>query len=150
MTIDWKEYFNKFSKAHGGNPVEWKGQLLFQDGWRYEMRYQGPEHEPPKDEAALRRIQLFYWTRRRKIVRQQVVDAQDSYNVLVQQVATRSMPLVQRVSYLDEDDGRRSIRREQEPFDITVVENRLSWMKADLEHAENMMRALLNPERVEA
>lgn len=144
VVLDWKQYFKEFSKTHGDNPVEWRGQLLFHDGWRYEMRYEGPEHPPPEDKAALRRMQYHYWHERRRIVRRRINEVEDSYNAFIQQAATRSIPLVQSVVYItDDEDGKRTMRRTQEPFDVSVIAGRLQWMKQDLEYAEQQMRSIV-------
>jgi hypothetical protein len=59
--IDWRATYRRFSELHGGNPLEWKGWLLFPDGWRWSATsYQGPEAAPENELEAKKLTTIYY------------------------------------------------------------------------------------------
>lgn len=68
VIFDWRAYYVRFKEEHG-EPIAYKGRLLFPDGWMYSAtNYAGPEWEPTKDKALLRIQQRVYWTLRRVLL----------------------------------------------------------------------------------
>lgn len=73
--ISWRAYFRRFCAEHGGDPFEFKGWLLFRDGWRYSnATYRGPELAPcgcleqPCDCSKRKELSRVYWKLRRASV----------------------------------------------------------------------------------
>lgn len=67
--LDWHEYYLSFLQEHR-DPVEYKGRLLFEDGWRYSaLDEAGPEWPPPEDKGELRGLKIAYQRIRRGVVR---------------------------------------------------------------------------------
>lgn len=64
LEIDWKSYYDEFSRKHGGHPEEYGGRFIFRDGWAYALDYEGPEWPPPKKRKDLLSIQAAYWSLR--------------------------------------------------------------------------------------
>lgn len=61
VQLDWIAYYETFKQVHG-DPVQWKGRLLFRDGWGYSLNdYKGPEYNPPTNEERLKELMLIYW-----------------------------------------------------------------------------------------
>ncbi len=60
IELDWPAYYEEFKRAHG-DPIQWKGRLLFRDGWSYSLSdYKGPEYKPPTGQR-LEDLKLIYW-----------------------------------------------------------------------------------------
>lgn len=140
VRLDWRAYFEDFSKQHGGNPVEFHGRQLFQDGWQYSLQYyHGPEWSPPSDPRELTYLKISYWRERRRIVREQHYNLQEAIVGLEQLIATRSADIFQRVRVVD-DSG--TLRSTAERLELDGWKTRIYWLEQDLEYSEKMLTSL--------
>lgn len=95
--LDWKAYFARFSELHGGNPLQWRGWLVFPDGWRYSASsHAGPE-AAPEDEAQAKFLMSVYWKMRLASVTKERRELRMSLVGLEQQMRVMSAPLQQRI-----------------------------------------------------
>jgi hypothetical protein len=69
--LDWDQYYENFFDAHGGDPIKIGVDLLFRDGWRYNLNIEGSETPPPKDVAEQLALKRCYWTFRINILSQE-------------------------------------------------------------------------------
>jgi len=131
ITLDWRACFASFCVAHGNNPVEHKGRLLFADGWTHSSSsYRGPQWPAPADPVELRELLLAYWRRRLSIVEALRADLQARLQSML------GSPLMARVRYTTEDDeGRLVTKRGHAPVDTRLQEERLRDLALDVAHA---------------
>ena len=94
--LDWNAYFQKFSEAHGGNPLQYKGRLLFPDGWRYGMNHRGPERAPEGIDEE-RELMIVYWKLRLASVTKERRELRVALIGLEQSIRVMSQPLQQRI-----------------------------------------------------
>ena len=139
--LDWKAYFNGFCELHGGNPVEVDGKLVLPDGWSYSSTaYEGPEWPPPKDEAEFVRVMTAYWNERRGIVSDELKLLQNTRRSMVDQMVNRSAPLMKKVRVFDEVAEKH--RWQADELNLDAVDERISWLKADLENSVHELEKL--------
>src|SRR5688572_21181579 len=130
-TIDWRAYFYAFCEAHGKHPVQWKGRLLFLDGWMYSSTdYRGPEYPPPDDPRKLRHLKRMYWTQRRFAVKFTVNDVAARLEAIESQQDGRSAPLQQTTRYWDDDLKKWQVVKG--PVDTAMLKARLRFLQDDL------------------
>ena len=138
--LDWRAYFRAFSEAHGGDPVEHGGRLLFADGWQYSSTdHAGPEWPAPEDEQELRRLQTYYWNRRLWIVRTERNKLYEKLKGLEELQGTKSVAL-QTVARQPDEAGRSSVKRG--PLDLAGMQARLAWLKADVQWCESQLEGI--------
>lgn len=132
IDIDWVQYFKDFCEVHGKYFVVYESDwLLFQDGYRYSAQnYEGPEIPPPTDPAQLIQIQVFYWERRRRIVRLEHRRVVNYKRELEELQSVKSAPLSRRVTFRD-DDGK--IVNSNTRLDLSILERRIRWLESDIQ-----------------
>jgi len=147
--LDWRAYFERFCSIHGLHPVVWAGKLLFPDGWQYSLTsYAGPEFPPESPERA-KALSRIYWRRRLSIVKREYNLLRGRYMALKALQATKSAPLQQRTRWpgsadgtTQSPDGRTAGWGTVENVDWLAIEQRLEWLKADIEHCQNQLQEL--------
>ena len=93
VEFDWEAYYYSFVEKHG-EPVEFRGKLLFRDGWTYAPDYKGPEWAPPNDLKELRKVQTYYWETRIAILEELLKQVQRVSENLIQTQGNRSCQLL--------------------------------------------------------
>lgn len=145
-SIDWQAYFIAFCEAHGKHPVQWKGRLLFLDGWMYSSTdYKGPEYPPPTDQHKLRHLKRMYWTQRRFAVRFTVNEVAARLEAIEQMQDGRSVPLQQTTRFWDDDLKKWQVVKG--PVDTTTIKYRLQHLQADLVVCDQMLEELKDERR---
>lgn len=123
VKLDWRAYYQRFCEEHG-DPVEWKGRLLFADGWGYSnMDYAGPEYPPPEipdrpgeiDQEKLKGLQVTYWKVRYKLISRRLAVVRGRLQALTNLSSQKSLPLQGVIPYYDEETGRKRPRLPSEP-----------------------------------
>lgn len=138
--LHWHEYFLRFNEVHLGNPVEWGGKLLWQDGFSYSReRYEGPEWPPPEDERERHALILTYWKLRHAQLKKEGAQLLSMLEGLAREQAGRSAPLQQLVVARGED-GKPVIA----PAEVSVDDwrERLLSMKRDEIEARRKLKEL--------
>ena len=138
--LDWREYYKGFEKRHG-EPILWKGRLLFRDGWQYSSTdYAGPEWEPPTDPVLLHEVQYLYWQERLKLVSTECEQLEMQLKGLVNLQQAKSLPLVRKVKRWDPDSNSMKVDREEVSPDI--FKGRLDWLHADIEECNEQLQII--------
>lgn len=129
IQLDWRGYFLEFSRLHGGDPVPFKGRLLWRDGWRYSATdYRGPEIPPPSNDYDCRRLIQMYWRVRLTLINRQRRDLAEQLVGLEETASSRSAPL--QAWRLGRDDaGKRSVLRGE--LELQAVRDRLEFLRSD-------------------
>jgi len=132
ITLDWRAYFLDFMRVHGGDPVENEGLLLFQDGYRYSTSdYQGPEYRPPDEPHELYRLQVIYWAKRARMLRNEIarlIRVLENYHGMQQGLSAR----LHEQAIVRDEDGRASLV--SQPFDVDKYRGRiLACKRAEVE-----------------
>lgn len=126
VTLNWAAYFRRFCEAHG-EPVKYRGRLLFRDGFMYSAHsYSGPEYWPAPEDVE--RLQRAYWACRAKMVRVQLKELLRDADSVVRAQYGRSVPLQQTVSFID-DDGKRVVTADN--VDHLAITERIEWLKSE-------------------
>lgn len=143
IKLDWKAYFLEFCQKHG-EPVQWKGRLLFRDGWMYSASdYGGPETPPPKDFDELDQLCLSYWLVRRSTLLRRLSDLLQERRTLSIAQSDRSVPL-QVLVRREEEDGMTRVGYAE--LDFTTLDTHIDWFKTDIAECDIRLREL-NVER---
>lgn len=143
IVLDWPAYFKAFCAVHG-EPVEWKGRLIFPDGWAYSKTdYSGPEYPPPASAEELRQLLLHYWEKRYSMVSQEAQELKAQLDSLRKAQQVRSAPL-QRVAYSGLDENGRSIL-ERGKLDLEPLRARLEWLALDAVDCLKQIETLRGP-----
>lgn len=102
--LDWKAYYRRFSEAHGGNPIVYKGRQLFRDGWTYSLNdYAGPEWPPPADPKELLTLQKVYYYTLWNRAQNELMALRSRYDAIKGLQETKSVPLQQSVEVRDNE-----------------------------------------------
>jgi hypothetical protein len=136
IKLDWHEYYARFKEAHGRDSVPYKGRRLFMDGWMYSGKdASGDEYPPPQDPVELCRLQLTYWRVRKFLVTNELQQLRSIVTVVRNLQSTRSMPLLQSVFTLDEEQGKRVLKAVE--VDTKKMEDqRIKWLEEDAEECD--------------
>lgn len=103
VELDWVAYYERFKEIHG-DPVKWRGRLLFRDGWTYSSTdYAGPEWPPPTDAIELMRMRRAYWVLRKRVILVELEQAKAMAEGLRLLQLAKSAPLQQRIQTVDEN-----------------------------------------------
>jgi hypothetical protein len=131
VELDWDAYYLKFKEVHG-DPVLFKGRLLFGDGWTYSSSdTSGPEYPPNKDSKQRIKDQLVYWGIRKHKVKVELQLLQNVVAELKELQVTHSIPLQQKRITFDEDKKQHII--DATDVDVQSIElGRLFWLEQDL------------------
>lgn len=141
VELDWDGYWRAFREAHGDNPLEVGGRLLFRDGWTYSASDpSGPEWPPPADPNRRAKLIARYWSRRRDVCHAELVTLKHQLEKLKGLAACRSAPLQQRATFADPETGR--LRQEKGPLDLAGMEGRLAWLAADVALCDEQLKEL--------
>jgi hypothetical protein len=142
VELDWERYFKEFCERHGRYPVVYGDAelLLFPDGWMYSsVSYEGPEYPPPTDKQELYELQLYYWKRRYRIVKQE----HDTLIITIRNLEdikrSHSIPVYQQ-TYTRGEDGKVEVRSNE--LDLSVLNNRLQWLKKDMMNCKMNMHTI--------
>ncbi len=139
VQLDWQAYFKEFCVLHGGDPVLYRGRLLFQDGWQYSSTdFRGPEWAPTKNQDELKQMQRSYWITRKAIVAPQIDDLKRAIESLEMAQRERSARLQQTSIYFDQESGKYA--KATGPVSLDAMRSRLSWLEADLVMCEGHIR----------
>lgn len=138
IRIDWAKYFRDFCEIHGKYPVVYQDDwLLFPDGWRYFANsHQGPELAPPVDQKEHANLCLYYWQRRIKIIKNEIIVVKNTLGELDTLQAERSAPLSRVVVYKD-DEGKQVVTSER--IDHRPYQRRLTWLVTDMAQCAKMI-----------
>lgn len=140
IELDWETYFNEFCNKHGKYPVVYgkdKQLLLFPDGWTYSIdSYDGPEFPPPSDPYQLALIQHYYWNRRQRIVKLDLISITSDWNYLKDIQRSKSQSLYQTIQYTNEEG---KIIQENKALDLTQMQKRKEWLENDLKNCKTMV-----------
>lgn len=141
--LNWRAYYGRFKQAHGGDPVVFKGRLLFQDGWIYSSTdYKGPEWGPPEDPKELCLLKVCYWRQRRHRVRVELEHTRDVLTELMELQRTKSVALQQSYASIDEETGKRKVHsRDLDLSDIR--KGRALWLEQDLVECDARISEIL-------
>jgi hypothetical protein len=132
IRLDWRAYFAKFCEEHG-EPVNYRGRLLFRDGYMYSAtNHAGPEYSPPAGEELLR-LQRDYWSLRRKMIQEQIDDLTYVAESVFQMQAGRSVKLQQTNVYKD-DEGK--VKIEVGDVDRVAMLERMRWLVAEAKECD--------------
>ena len=139
IVYDWKAYFYSFCQVHG-EPVKYKGKLLFRDGWSYSsMAYEGPEYAPPTDNNELDLLILEYWKLRYAALTQQILKLQHERKKLQEFASTKSLRLQQVTTTVDEEGKRHKV-----PQDVNtdVFDLKIKWLQDDLRECVDRLKEI--------
>lgn len=144
VNLDWRAYFNRFSRAHGGDPVQYRNRLLFRDGWTYSATdYGGPEWAPPEDLDEKRLFIVAYWTRRRQIVLFERDQLAITLRELRHAQELKSVPLQQAIRYEALNvDGKPTMATAVGDIDFEALQGRLDWLTLDMDQCNQKLREL--------
>lgn len=147
ILVDWQEYYQSFLQEHG-DPVQYRGRLLFADGWMYSaFDPAGPEWPPPEDEATLKGLQITYWRLRRGAVSVEVNMLQTRLRAADGLQRGKSLPLPLRYRMPGEIPAAtaRAVDNHGNPLDrldITAHHDRLATLEQDVEDCDDHLKKL--------
>lgn len=134
VELDWPAYFQKFCEKHG-EPVPYRGRLLFPDGFMYSATdHAGPEYFP--DDNELPRLKRAYWVTRLRMVRAEARALTQSIDSYLSAQSSRSVPLQQTVVYRDSEDR---TRYETTEVDELAMRERLRWLIDDIRECREQL-----------
>lgn len=139
IRIDWKAYFKAFCEAHG-DPILYKGRLLFPDGYQYSATdYAGPEYPP--EESLERAYRIVYYRERRKLLRERESALIRRLEALERLQSALSVPL--QYSWTDRDETTGKIMRGTQSLDFDIqLREPIEDVRADMKRCEEMLREL--------
>lgn len=141
LNLDWDAYFDSFKDVHG-EPVRWRGVLLFADGWCYSAKDKsGPEYKPPTDSDELHQLKLSYWLTRFNMVRVERDILRDVISGLRALERSHSLPLQQQTFVYDEATGKQRARSQQVNID-ELEQGRLAWLEQDVADCQARLEQL--------
>lgn len=139
--LNWDAYFAKFIEVHG-EPVRFRGRLLFPDGWFYSLRDKaGPEWPPPSDPKELNQLLVSYWLIRLQWVQVEYRSLQQTILNLREAQRLRSAPLQQTVVLYD-DDGRLAKISVADVNVDDLEQGRLAWLREDIYNCQIKLQEL--------
>lgn len=137
LRLDWRAYFQGFCEQHG-KPVNWKGRLLFPDGWTYSRtEYKGPEWPPPKDKVELAEMREEYWQLRLQKAEDDLKEVKRLYENLKEQQESRSAPLKYGTRYYDEEN--QGYRRGTADVSLPAVQDEVTILEEELKECQRQL-----------
>lgn len=138
IRLDWRGYWLAFLERHGGNPVPYKGVLLFADGWTYSATdYAGPEWGPPASLEERQALHEAYWSERLRVVKEEHFGLVKLRESLEQAQGTHSVPLMARRLHRDENG---TVRWISAPLDTAALATRIAWLAQDIAECEEKLK----------
>lgn len=137
IVLDWKAYFLQFCQEHG-EPIEYGNVLLFRDGWRYAMEYQGPEYPPPPDHRELDILVMKYWLGRLRICNKLLGGYIAEKDRIIGLMGSHSLPL-QQVVMIDRGDSR---SKGIATLDTRSLDEKIIWLREDIKECEEMLKEI--------
>ena len=138
--LDWRAYFRRFCREHGGNPIDLGDVICLPDGWTYSRsRHEGPEWPPPP-EPRLTALLVRYWETRLGIVSQELTYLEHARLGLRDAMVQRSAPLMRKRRVKDEATDKWSWSLEEVSLD--AMDHRLAWLRGDAEYCEEELKRL--------
>ncbi len=142
VTLDWRAYRERFVELHG-DPVMSGGMLLFEDGWRLDVRPGGVEMMPPEDAQELKRLRVEYWTHRLKVVAAERDLLRRTVDDLRAMQAGRGAPLQQAWIDVDQRSGKKFMARGN--VDPDAIEcGRLADCEAEVVRCQDVLEEMLD------
>lgn len=148
IVLDWREYYLSFCQEHG-DPAEYGGRLLFEDGWTYSaFDYAGPEWPPPEDKGNLKGLKITYWRLRRETVKAEAFNLQTKLRAINGLQRGKSMPLELRYRMPGELPGATMIPLDSKGnpiimnLDVGAYSERLTMLEQDVEDCDERLREL--------
>lgn len=136
VQFNWQKYFEAFQEEHGQG-LEYKGRLLFQDGWMYSRTdHSGPEYAPPQDPEKLAKLQRAYWLIRWNIARAELIAVNTAYLALKEAARIRSAPIYV-TTFMRDEQGK--MTKDVGPVDFGVFEGRLEYCLEEFATCEAML-----------
>lgn len=140
IKLDWRSYFEGFCELHG-KPVDYKGRLLFPDGWTYSRtEHQGPEYPPPTDKRHLQELKRDYWQARMDKSELDLKDAERLLGTLTGQQQMRSAPLKTGVRVFDEESGR--YRRGVSDVSLPSLREEVESMREEVQECQRQLKTV--------
>jgi hypothetical protein len=144
VELDWIAYYREFDARHGGDPVQFRGRLLWRDGWTYASTdHAGPEWAPPQDPKELKAFQLAYWSKRKAALTQQLRSLEDDVANLKETQRVRPVPLqiVERTRAINEL-GFPVMKSTNKEIDFDVLAAIIKDMRTDVAECNVEIRLL--------
>lgn len=139
IRFDWKAYFNSFCDMHGLFPMEWKGRLLFPDGWTYSISSEsGPEYPPPSTELALLELKRQYWILRKQITASELKFRQQALVDVKHAMETHTATLFH--TWTTFNSELKTKETHSEAIDIAAMERGVFEIQKDLDECIDMLR----------
>ena len=141
VDVDWKETFRSFCRLHGEGrwPIEYKGTLLFPDGWRFSTTsHQGPVWPAPTDPLELARLQRAYFTVRLKSLRWFVHQLTTTIERLMNQ--TKAVHVTVQVRNAIKDEQGKPIGDTTNPVDFDALTMRLREVTTERDYCEQRIK----------
>lgn len=138
VILDWKAYFLEFCKLHH-EPVEYRGRLIFRDGWSYSNQsYEGPETQPPADPNELDQLVVTYWTLRKGQCEKILGKLLTELNELGRVQNEHSLPLMQVTLVKDKDEVRKGAIR----MDLDPLNDKIRWVTIDIRECIDRLKEI--------
>ena len=138
LRLDWKAYFDRFVEVHG-EPVEFDGYLLFQDGWRYSpLKYSGPEYPPPKDPRLVKSYKMHYWKGMLKKLNAEAHEVRQQLQGLKDWGKCTSLPLQQRI-LVPSEGKERATWGNPEDLNLGILEHQLDDLEYYIAECETQL-----------
>ncbi len=138
--LDWHEYYLSFLQEHG-DPVEYRGRLLFEDGWMYSALHEaGPEWSPPEDKRELRGLKIAYQQVRRNAIRTMAHTLRTRLQAIEGLQSGKSLPLP--LKYDDSEQRGMAGVVEWKDLDITAHYERLTALDQNVKDCDLRLEEL--------
>ncbi len=140
LKLDWRAYFYNFCLVHK-EPVEYKNQLIFRDGWSYSVSsYEGPEYPPPADHFDLDILVTNYWLIRLGQTRRMLDKKITERETIVNAISSHSLDL-QQMAFVARGEKREKCSL---PLNLHPLNELIRWLRVDLIECEQMLQEIEN------
>ena len=140
VKLDWVQYFKRFCEEHGGNPINYKGRLLFQDGWTYSATsHAGPEWAPPEDPKELVALVTVYWQEQLRALEVERRQLKAYVHGLTQLSQAKSVPL--QATAIERGEDGKPLRKAVD-VNLSALETRLNAVSLRIGGIENVLSEL--------
>lgn len=143
VEIDWRAYFKGLCDTLG-EPVPYRGKLLFANGLTYSATdFRGPEWAPPDDPAERNELDVAYWLIRRRMVSDELRRCQNELHELAMEVTGRHGELMMTQRLFDEETGKLMVRAV--PLDLETARLRIKDLQGEISVCDEELAACVNP-----